>query len=77
MGSMGEQIRNGRLARGLTQATLAGLVRVDRCSVSNWERDRTAPKRLHRWMLEQVLGCKLTGGGDNGGKPEKGEPAND
>jgi len=60
MGQLGSQIRERRLAHGLTQAELAAFVRVDRCSVSNWERGRTEPKRLHRWMLEKVLGCKLS-----------------
>jgi len=59
--SLGERIRKERMARGFTQEVLAGLLRVHRTSVGNWESGRTSPKGLHLWMLEKVLRCKLDG----------------
>jgi len=64
MSNLGKRIKEKRLARGLTQAELAALVRVDRITVSNWERNRTEPKRLHLWMLQKVLG-RLSGAEDD------------
>ena len=65
MSEIGQRIRAKRLERGLSQKTLAGLLRVDRTSVGNWERGNTRPKGLHLWMLEQLLGCKFAGGDGN------------
>jgi len=56
---IGEEIRRKRLERGFSQTELAGLVRVHRMTISSWELEHTSPHRLHRWMLEKVLGMKL------------------
>ena len=43
MASIGEQIRNARKAKGLTQDALAEAMNVSRQAVSHWETNRTMP----------------------------------
>ena len=40
---LGNQIRNHRTARGLSQEDLAERIYVSRQTISNWETDRTYP----------------------------------
>jgi transcriptional regulator with XRE-family HTH domain len=53
---LGDKIRHARERLGLTQQELADLLRVDRGSVSNWERGRTRPGRYLLAALETILG---------------------
>lgn len=54
--SLGEQIRDARERRHMTQQQLADLVGVDRKTVDNWEHRRTSPRNrmgaLKAWAPE-------------------------
>lgn len=63
MSTLGKQIRESRKKHGWSQETLAGMVRVHRTTVQNWELGNTKPKALHLWMLRKILGCSLTNEG--------------
>jgi transcriptional regulator with XRE-family HTH domain len=53
--SVGERIREGRQARGLTQAELAVLIGVNHVAVSRWERGTHFPRWDMRTKLAKVL----------------------
>ena len=53
------QIRERRKERGLTQAQLAELVKVDQTAISQWERGITQPRMKKCVQLAMVLGCTI------------------
>lgn len=54
--SLGEQIRDARERRHMTQQQLADRLEVDRKTVDNWENGRTSPRNrmgaLRQWAAE-------------------------
>lgn len=54
--SFAERVRTARRARGWDQVELARRLGVSRETVSEWERDRTSPRRGHLERLEALLG---------------------
>ncbi len=55
MASIGEQIRNARKAKGITQDALAESMNVTRAAVSNWEQDRRLPDADTLLRLSKTL----------------------
>ncbi len=55
MASMGEQIRDARKAKGITQDALAEAMNVSRQAVSHWETNRTMPDAETLVRLSKVL----------------------
>ena len=53
--SIGEQIREARRAKGLTQGTLAEAMNVSRQAVSHWETNRTMPDAETLIRLSRLL----------------------
>lgn len=53
--TLGEQIKQGRDNKNLSQEDLAGKLGVSRQAVSKWENDSAIPQGLNREMLSQVL----------------------
>ena len=53
--SIGEQIREARRAKGLTQGTLADAMNVSRQAVSHWETNRTMPDAETLIRLSRLL----------------------
>jgi transcriptional regulator with XRE-family HTH domain len=58
--SVAKRIRLRRQALNLTQQELADLVRVNRATVSAWERGKQAPDK-HEGAIEAALGISLSG----------------
>ena len=58
--SVARRIRLRRQALGLTQQQLADELRVNRATVSAWERGKQAPDK-HEGAIEAVLGISLSG----------------
>jgi transcriptional regulator with XRE-family HTH domain len=58
--STAKRIRLRRQALGLTQQQLADELRVNRATVSAWERGKQAPDK-HEGRIEAVLGISLSG----------------
>jgi transcriptional regulator with XRE-family HTH domain len=56
--TLGEQIRRGRQARGLSQEELAEALGVSRQAVSKWESDAAVPQGENRARLGQLLGLE-------------------
>ena len=56
MASIGEQIRDARKAKGMTQDALAETMSVSRQAVSHWETNRTMPDAEMLIRLSKVLG---------------------
>ncbi len=56
-GELGAAIREARLAAGLSQEDLAGVLGVRQSSVSQWERGTTVPATRHLLGLLRVLGA--------------------
>lgn len=52
-------IRKARLAAGLTQRELGGLLGVDGFTVSRWERGTSTPRKNLRPKIEEVTGVKI------------------
>ena len=58
--TLGKRIRRARLAAGLSQVTLSGLIGVDQTTLSGWERDDGPEPRLgHAVRLAALTGAKL------------------
>ncbi len=53
--NIGEQIRDARKAKGLTQDALAEAMNVSRQAVSHWETNRTMPDAETLLRLSKVL----------------------
>lgn len=56
MQNIGEQIRNARKAKNMTQDTLAEILNVTRSSVANWELGRRQPDIDMMRRISEVLG---------------------
>lgn len=56
MATIGEQIREARKAKGMTQSALAALVNMSRQGVSHWEQGRTLPDAQILLRLSRILG---------------------
>ena len=52
-------IKNLRLAAGLTQEQLAKKMKVDQSAVSRWEAGEYAPQKKCHKKLAKVLGCTV------------------
>lgn len=55
MAGIGDQIRNARKAKGMTQDALAEAMNVSRQAVSHWETDRTMPDAETLIRLSKIL----------------------
>lgn len=57
---LNRRIRELRSARGLTQAELAGALRLkDKSTVAHWERGSTSPRAELLPRLAHALGCTV------------------
>lgn len=56
---LANQIRQQRLARGLSQDELAAAIFVSRQTVSNWETDKTYPDVQSLLLLSQLFGTSV------------------
>lgn len=59
MASIGEQIRQARKLKGLTQEALASQLNLTRQAVSHWESGRTMPDAETLLKLSGLLGCRF------------------
>lgn len=59
--TLGEQIRQARENKNLSQEELASKLGVSRQAVSKWENDSSIPQGINREMLSQALGLELSG----------------
>lgn len=59
MGSVGDQIRAARKARGMTQAALANAVGVTQGALTKWELGQNEPSLDKLARLSEVLGAPL------------------
>lgn len=57
--TLGEQIRQARENKNLSQEELAAQLGVSRQAVSKWENDSSIPQGINREMLSQTLGLEL------------------
>lgn len=57
--TFGKRLREKRLERRLTQATIAKKIGVKRSAVSQWEADETQPKGKNLTQLCQILDCDI------------------
>lgn len=57
--TLGEQIRQARENKNLSQEELASQLGVSRQAVSKWENDSSIPQGINREMLSQTLGLEL------------------
>ncbi len=57
--TVGARIRAARLARGMTQADLAGAVGVSRSAVAQWETERSGQVRGNLTRIASVLGVSV------------------
>ncbi len=64
MASIGEQIRDARKAKGLTQDALAEAMHVSRSSVANWENGRRIPDGEMLLHISKILGYNFTADGE-------------
>ena len=78
----GDRIREGRVAKGLSQQSVADLIGVSRPAVTQWEQDKIVPDRGNLRKLANTLGVSelwlLEGIGDAEGQalmPVQGEVA--
>ena len=55
MASIGEQIKNARQGKGMTQDDLAEKLHVTRSAVANWEQSRRLPDAETMLRLSSVL----------------------
>lgn len=58
--TLGEQIRQARENKNLSQEELAAQLGVSRQAVSKWENDSSLPQGINREMLAQILGLELS-----------------
>lgn len=56
----GRNIRDRRMALGLTQADIGRMVNVDQGAVSKWEVGETKPVRKYRAPLAKALKCEVS-----------------
>ncbi len=59
MATLGQQIRAARLKKKLTQAALAGELRVDRGTVIKWEKGRQRPGEENRSAIRSALDLEI------------------
>lgn len=57
--TLGEQIRQAREAKNLSQEELASRLQVSRQAVSKWENDLSRPQGINQEMLMQILDMEL------------------
>lgn len=57
--TFGNRLKEMRLKRRLTQVQLAGLIGVQRASISQWENDDTQPKGRNLTVLCKRLNCDI------------------
>lgn len=57
--TIGNRIRQGRLAQGMTQGKLAELLEVSPQAVNQWEKDRTSPGAARLVQIQTLLGVDL------------------
>ncbi|MBQ8590381.1 MAG: helix-turn-helix transcriptional regulator [Firmicutes bacterium] len=57
--TLGEQIRQARELKRLSQEDLANQLQVSRQTVSKWENDSSVPQGIHKDMLEKVLDISI------------------
>ena len=57
--SIGDQIRDARNRKGISQEGLALLIHVSRGKVSHWETGLRKPKAADIAEMEKVLQCKF------------------
>ncbi|MCM1027495.1 MAG: helix-turn-helix domain-containing protein [Roseburia sp.] len=57
--TLGEQIRQAREEKNLSQEELADRLGVSRQAVSKWENDNSVPQGVNRELLMQILGLKF------------------
>lgn len=58
--TLGEQIRQARENRNLSQEELASQLGVSRQAVSKWENDSSVPQGINREMLSQILELEIS-----------------
>ena len=58
--TLGEQIRQARENKNLSQEELASQLGVSRQAVSKWENDSSVPQGINREMLSQILELELS-----------------
>ena len=66
---LGQQIKQARESKNLSQEELAAQLGVSRQAVSKWENDSAIPQGINRDMLSQILGIELSVADDT--LPEK------
>ena len=59
--SFGERMRRGRIQNAWTQAELAEKVGVTGATISNWEKEKTAPSKEQKDHIRKILGIKYGG----------------
>ncbi|MBE5868417.1 MAG: helix-turn-helix transcriptional regulator [Lachnospiraceae bacterium] len=59
--TFGEQIKQAREAKNLSQEELASRLEVSRQSVSKWENEVAKPQGINKEMLSQILEIELDG----------------
>ena len=57
---LGQQIKQARESKNLSQEELAAQLGVSRQAVSKWENDSAVPQGLNRDMLSQILGVEFS-----------------
>jgi putative transcriptional regulator len=69
---MSNNIRDLRLARGLTQVEVASICGVTEVAVRRWEHGEAVPRRRKAVKLAKVLGVSIAALGLSVGGPTKG-----
>ena len=54
---IGKRIQMGRTKRGMTQASLASILGVDRSNVNKWESGTTSPSAVFIVMIANLYNC--------------------
>jgi transcriptional regulator with XRE-family HTH domain len=57
--AIGDHLRQARLAKGMSQTTVAAALYVTRQTVSRWEQDQTLPNIYVLQDLSKLYGCSL------------------
>ena len=57
--ALGKRIYSLRVAKGMTQGQLAGVLNVSPAAVSKWERDLATPSIELLWALADFFGCSI------------------
>ena len=63
--TLGEQIKQAREEKNLSQEELASKLDVSRQAISKWENDTSIPKGINREMLNQILELSIEIEDDN------------